>query len=396
MDTWFDLKAIEFFGRQCVILCQNENGPCPLLAIANVLILQNSIFVHPDKRCIALNELIEIVANAFVEKGVSRSNESDIRKDSRQQQLNSVLNIVPSMARGLDLNVCFSGVTSFEFTEEISVFDALDIPLLHGWVLDPQDMITSSVIKRNDSYNHLMFKLVEYRSIQERVSSSARKLELESEHRDVAANSALTDKSDVDLIEFSSLPNLTISCGLQTAESWEAVSLKGNIDKSPYVIILNREDASVTSPSIEPENVSTLEDGEISTAIASTSAHDLNERGNDHFAPCQTAVSGTDNFFPPAPPSVEIQKDLSPEDIDLCRQGEIIEAFLASTAAQLTYIGLAALHEILHERQLAVFFRNNHFSTIFRNDGKLYLLVTDLGYQNVESVVWERLDDIDG
>ena len=34
----------------------------------------------------------------------------------------------------------------------------------------------------------------------------------------------------------------------------------------------------------------------------------------------------------------------------------------------------------MRERQLAVFFRNNHFSTLFRLEGALYSLVTDLGY----------------
>jgi ubiquitin carboxyl-terminal hydrolase MINDY-1/2 len=395
MDTWFDLKAIEFFGRQCVILCQNENGPCPLLAIANVLILQNAIFVHPDKRCIALNELIEIVANAFVEKGASRSHESDVRKDSRQQQLNSVLNIVPNMARGLDLNVLFSGVTAFEFTEEISVFDALDIPLLHGWVLDPQDTITSSVIKTNDSYNHLMFKLVEYRSIQERVSSCTQKIESESK---TGAKTTPKEKSDVDLLEFNSSPDLSISCGLQTGESWEALNAKESLEGSPYVIIPTGQDTTTQSKTTQSKNVPALKDSELSTAAVSTSVVDPSHGGSESILSSQTAITAGRSFLPPAPPTLENRKDkdISPEDIELCREGEVIEAFLASTAAQLTYIGLAALHQILQERQLAVFFRNNHFSTIFRNKGMLYLLVTDMGYQNVESVVWERLDDIDG
>ena len=92
----------------------------------------------------------------------------------------------------------------------------------------------------------------------------------------------------------------------------------------------------------------------------------------------------------------EPMKDLSHDDIELCRQGRIIESFLNSTASQLTYIGLASLHQKLRERQLAVFFRNNHFSSLFRYDNSLYLLVTDLGYQNEPGVVWERLDAIDG
>jgi hypothetical protein len=34
----------------------------------------------------------------------------------------------------------------------------------------------------------------------------------------------------------------------------------------------------------------------------------------------------------------------------------------------------------VRERELVVFFRNNHFSTVFKLHGALFLLVTDQGY----------------
>lgn len=75
---------------------------------------------------------------------------------------------------------------------------------------------------------------------------------------------------------------------------------------------------------------------------------------------------------------------------------KIIESFLTSTASQLTYAGLVALHETVKVNQVAVFFRNNHFSTILKYNDKLYLLVTDIGYVYETTVVWELLDDIAG
>jgi hypothetical protein len=45
---------------------------------------------------------------------------------------------------------------------------------------------------------------------------------------------------------------------------------------------------------------------------------------------------------------------------------------------------------------LCVFFRNNHFGTLTKHNGVLFLLVTDLGYANVPEVMWEKLDGIDG
>ena len=50
----------------------------------------------------------------------------------------------------------------------------------------------------------------------------------------------------------------------------------------------------------------------------------------------------------------------------LLEEGPILEDFFNSTASQLTYYGLVKLQEGLRERQLCVFFRNNHFSTLFK------------------------------
>ena len=40
--------------------------------------------------------------------------------------------------------------------------------------------------------------------------------------------------------------------------------------------------------------------------------------------------------------------------------------------------------------ELAVFFRNNHFATITKHGGELYLLATDVGFAREPLVVWER------
>eukprot|EP01067_Filipodium_phascolosomae_P000712 Filipodium_phascolosomae@DN1524_c0_g1_i3.p1 len=73
-----------------------------------------------------------------------------------------------------------------------------------------------------------------------------------------------------------------------------------------------------------------------------------------------------------------------------------IYEFLEGSGGQLTVYGLLAITETLRERELAVLFRNNHFSVIFRNDNQLYSLVTDQGFLKTPSVVWELLDSVDG
>jgi hypothetical protein len=77
-------------------------------------------------------------------------------------------------------------------------------------------------------------------------------------------------------------------------------------------------------------------------------------------------------------------------------RGSIIHSFLERSAHQLTQFGLTVLHEYVKEGDMVVFFRNNHFNTLTKYNGSLYLLVTDFGYADVSSVVWEKLDVIDG
>ena len=70
--------------------------------------------------------------------------------------------------------------------------------------------------------------------------------------------------------------------------------------------------------------------------------------------------------------------------------------FIEDTRSQLTHFGLAQLHEYILDDALCVFFRNDHFSTLTKHNGCLYLLVTDVGYSDVSEIVWEKLDNIDG
>ena len=395
MDTQFDLKTVEFFGRQCMVLCQNKNGPCPLLAIANVLLLQNVIFIHSDKSIITLHELIEIVANIFVEKGLPHGCSGEPRADMIQQQLNSVLNTLPGLANGLDLNVHFSGVTDFEFTEEISVFDALDIPLLHGWVLDPQDIVTSMTIQRDSSYNHLMNKLVEYRSLLETFSSPIQMPTVPTNIDSFHDTPPSLDENISTEIEFD---KLTDDNWEKLAEANEKVSQKADekspeqnqADTSPYILVtfegdqteVASESCSGTIPDISrPKDDDSVDDLPVlNFYVDSKSVQDVEGKQSSDLKPLEEKAN----------------KNSSKKNEELLKEGEIIESFLSTTASQLTIIGLMSLHQNIRERQFAVFFRNNHFSTLYRYENRLYLLVTDLGYQNEPSVVWELLDGIDG
>ncbi|GBG84165.1 hypothetical protein CBR_g38139 [Chara braunii] len=90
-------------------------------------------------------------------------------------------------------------------------------------------------------------------------------------------------------------------------------------------------------------------------------------------------------------------REVTEEELnDMIKEGFVIENFLSNTASQLTYCGLFMLQEGVKERQLCVFFRNNHFNTMFKYNGQLYILATDQGYLNQANLVWEKLSEVDG
>lgn len=148
------LKNISFLGRKTKIIIQNENGPCPLIAISNVLLLRGQISFHDDESVVDLYTLLQIVTNKVIEMNTSR-------QESVLKLLDSVLSIIPKLQYGLDVNIFFDDASHFEFTEELVAFDALDISLFHGWIIDPQDKNASFLSAK--SYNALLYQLVEYK-----------------------------------------------------------------------------------------------------------------------------------------------------------------------------------------------------------------------------------------
>ena len=77
----------------------------------------------------------------------------------------------------------------------------------------------------------------------------------------------------------------------------------------------------------------------------------------------------------------------------------VIRNFIDSTQSQLTYHGLFTLASSLPDHSLSALFRNSHLSVLYKSSGPdsaLYSLVTDQVFLHEQSVVWERLEDVDG
>ncbi|XP_026194065.1 ubiquitin carboxyl-terminal hydrolase MINDY-2, partial [Cyclospora cayetanensis] len=140
---WFLLKSIKVFGGVQHILLQSRNGACPLLAIANALILKGKLQLphrQQDKRQqqddeaeelqrISSSELLQYLSEFLLLQHAECTQDPEALAFT----INDAMDLLPSLLQGLDLNVHFSAIDAFEFTRAVSLFDAFGLRLLHGW-----------------------------------------------------------------------------------------------------------------------------------------------------------------------------------------------------------------------------------------------------------------------
>jgi len=74
-----------------------------------------------------------------------------------------------------------------------------------------------------------------------------------------------------------------------------------------------------------------------------------------------------------------------------------VRSWLEDNSTQLTAYGLQKLDSEVKEDLVAVFFRNNHFSTLYKaNDHGFYLLITDTVFLKSNKYVWQSLNSASG
>ena len=342
----YRLKSVRYLGASRRILLQNENGPCPLLAAANALLLRGEATLDPA--CLrsgvasaddVVNVLADIAAaNASSPSPSSPSPSSSHSSPEHEHRLDGALRLLPLLRRGMDVNPAFGrGPTGVERTAGTDALDLLGVELVHGWLLDPQDAETSYVVSSGGTtYNELVEIVVagaEARGAMAELEGRLRELE----ERGIMSSGGEDDDDDDDDV------------GADAGDDGVIAGGGSQRDKS------------------EEEE-------------------EEEERGRDdeirHHRRKKAVIS-------------DVRDKLSELSLRVARS-DVAEAFLANSSHQLTHHGLERLHEHVADGAVCVFFRNNHFATLTRHDGALYLLVTDLGYANAPEIVWEKLDDIDG
>jgi len=158
MDNVYHVKWIGWNSNKTPIITQNSNGPCPMLAITNILLLRGKIALPDGCEIVSSEQLLENLADTMLEC-VPKNLDPDRRLDYEANVSDAVI-VLPKLQTGIDVNVKFSGsVKDFEYTNESIIFDLFNIALYHGWLVDPQQ---EDVVRAVNglSYNQLVEKII--------------------------------------------------------------------------------------------------------------------------------------------------------------------------------------------------------------------------------------------
>ncbi|KAJ8518451.1 hypothetical protein ONZ45_g4473 [Pleurotus djamor] len=119
----------------------------------------------------------------------------------------------------------------------------------------------------------------------------------------------------------------------------------------------------------------------------------------DHITQGQLLANGD---HVPAPGPSSQSNTSSDEERSKVEDAIAIRHFLDASWSQLTIYGLFELAHTLDPGKLVALFRSSHLAVLYKPptadaaDASIYTLVTDQAFVHEPTVVWERLEDIDG
>lgn len=278
----------------------------------------------------------------------------------------------------VDVNPSFDSVRGFEFTDEIAIFDLFGVGLVHGWVVDPQ---SENEDIRSFTYNQLVGRLVA-------ILGSETPVHLLTTHSSITSRQGSTKKENGP-DSFTSEPPLITLDSTDLGPSLQTIDT--NVGE------VNTGDQAVQSSSQDGSNIVKNTVDDILNRIESS----FQEEDNPPTEPISDQVGAGSGKEPAlVHKDKENLQNVSANTSDSKQNGKDFsrraQVWLQNTSSQLTPFGLHRLLQDVKDEQLVVFFRNNHFNTVYKKADSLYILVTDQGYLSEPNVVWEKLDAVDG
>ncbi len=145
-EITYDVKVITFRDQKRPIVCQNANGPCPIISLANILSLSSSLPIKMDTTSISAMHLTALLAEHLL------TNNGDL----------GVVGEIEGLHRGLNVDPSFTGVTDFAYGP--SAISGFGCEMLHGWIPSEEDGL--------DIFNLLTTKYTSYDTVQTQLLSN--------------------------------------------------------------------------------------------------------------------------------------------------------------------------------------------------------------------------------
>lgn len=158
-ESTYHLKWVPWNSGKIPIVMQSINGPCPLIAIMNVLLLREKVKLPPMLEQITATQLLTYLSECIMDSVPDEIRNDETAMLNLEQNMNDAIEILPKLNTGLDVNIRFTGITDFEYTPECIIFDLLRIPLYHGWLCD-SDFTELKEAIGNQSYNQLVDTII--------------------------------------------------------------------------------------------------------------------------------------------------------------------------------------------------------------------------------------------
>lgn len=465
----YQLRWMPFKGKQVPVVLQLVNGPCPLIALCNVLLLRGKLVLRSDLHEISFEQLCSLL-RAHLQREVqdlALTSKNELTVANAFAHLEEVSALLPKLENGLDVNCMFTTPTAFESTSQLALFDLAGVRLMHGWCVDPEDRETARVIGQM-SYNKLVDWLTAGEEDVKRsvplpsaaaASASASSVAASSSSAVPAVPSSASssiaaapseEKSDSEAAAFASPVAPSVDAPL-AALNPDAAPLSDSAASPPPPPLPPSPAASPEAaaaampPSADAAAVSQTVDAPVPSEAAASSIDSaplpaatpavesvsvvaavsavptdvapvfvpIEEKSDaaptsaasSSSAAASTSSSAPSVAAPPFAPSASAvaassAKSLEDQSLELAQSlfdKNIARTFLADTQSQLTVAGLSLLHQVMRDEELAVLFRNNHFSVLYKRHTRLYTLCTDWSMISAAGYIhWSFCNDIAG
>ncbi|KAE8383786.1 hypothetical protein BDV26DRAFT_250794 [Aspergillus bertholletiae] len=158
--------------RDCPILAQNKNGPCPLLALVNALVLRsNSDSQPPIVRALQTREQISL---GLLIEALFDELTTCLGPDDELPDIEALSRFLTMLHTGMNVNPRLTLETSdsvgtFLETSDLKFYGTFGVPLLHGWVAEPSTEAEGALTRVAQFYEDIQLLPFRKQELEDRV-----------------------------------------------------------------------------------------------------------------------------------------------------------------------------------------------------------------------------------